>query len=253
MRVIQSGHIGDLIYSLSATKKASELHGEKIDFHIGFREQNTTPNHPGGGYCMNLISYAYIKPLLEFQPYIQSVQMNAHPDIVYDFDKFRRHDLNLAAGDLRRTHFFAYPELTCDLTQPCVIAPEVIEELKGTILLNFSTRYRNNDINYKCLKEHKCVFFGYEEEYDAFCTRHQLDCEHLKVKDALELAQVINSVKLVIGNQSSTFALAEQMKVKRMLESYHHCPNVIPMGGVAYDYNKTYTFVKILNEIIDIN
>ena len=253
MRVIQSGHIGDLIYSLSATKKASELHGEKIDFHIGFRELNDVPGHPGGGYCMNLNSYEYVKPLLEFQPYIQSVQMNAHPDIVYDFDKFRRHGLNLSAGDLRRNQFLVYPELTCDLTQPCVIAPEAIEELKDTILLNFSTRYRNNDINYKCLKDHKCIFFGYEEEYDAFCTRHQLDCEHLKVKDALELAQVINSVKLVIGNQSSTFALAEQMKVKRMLESYHHCPNVIPMGGVAYDYNKTYTFVKILNEIIDIN
>ena len=66
MRVIKSGHLGDLIYSLTATKRVAELHGS-VDFHIGFREQNGVPGHPSGGYCMNLKSYEYIKPLLEHQ------------------------------------------------------------------------------------------------------------------------------------------------------------------------------------------
>ena len=248
MRVIQSGHIGDLIYSLSATKKASELHGEKIDFHIGFREPNGTPNHPGGGYCMNPISYAYIKPLLEFQPYIESVQMNAHPDIVYDFDKFRRHGLNLSAGDLRRNQFLIYPELMCDLHEPCIEASEPIPYFADKILLNFSSRYRNYDINYFPLKEHKCVFFGYESEYIAFTDRWQLDCELLKCQDALMLATIVGSSKAFIGNQSSTYAIAEQMKVKRLLEVCVQSPNVIPVNN-GFDYVTNQAFNHLLTTL----
>ena len=248
MRVIQSGHIGDLIYSLSATKKASELHGEKIDFHIGFREPNGVPGHPGGGYCMNLNSYEYVKPLLEFQPYIQSVQMNAHPDIVYDFDKFRRHGLNLSAGDLRRNQFLIYPELMCDLHEPCIEASEPIPYFADKILLNFSSRYRNYDINYFPLKEHKCVFFGYESEYIAFTDRWQLDCELLKCKDALMLATIVGSSKAFIGNQSSTYAIAEQMKVKRLLEVCVQSPNVIPVNN-GFDYVTNQAFNHLLTTL----
>jgi len=248
MRVIQSGHIGDLIYSLSATKKASELHGEKIDFHIGFREPNGVPGHPGGGYCMNLNSYEYIKPLIEFQPYIQSVQMNAHTDIVYDFDKFRRHGLNLSAGDLRRNHFLVYPELMCDLHEPCIEATEPIPYFADKILLNFSSRYRNYDINYFPLKEHKCVFFGYESEYIAFTDRWQLDCELLKCQDALMLATILGSSKAFIGNQSSTYAIAEQMKVKRLLEVCVQSPNVIPVNN-GFDYVTNQAFNHLLTTL----
>jgi len=248
MRVIQSGHIGDLIYSLSATKKASELHGEKIDFHIGFREPNGVPGHPGGGYCMNLNSYEYIKPLIEFQPYIQSVQMNAHTDIVYDFDKFRRHGLNLSAGDLRRNQFLVYPELMCDLHEPCIEATEPIPYFADKILLNFSSRYRNYDINYFPLKEHKCVFFGYESEYIEFTDRWQLDCELLKCQDALMLATIIGSSKAFIGNQSSTYAIAEQMKVKRLLEVCVQSPNVIPVNN-GFDYVTNQAFNHLLTTL----
>jgi hypothetical protein len=44
---------------------------------------------------------------------------------------------------------------------------------------------------------------------------------------------------LFIGNQSSTFALAEQMKINRALEVHNGCPNVITMGGETFDYMTT--------------
>jgi hypothetical protein len=248
MRVIQSGHIGDLIYSLTATKKASELHGEKIDFHIGFREQNSVPGHPGGGYCMNLNSYEYVKPLLEHQEYINAVHMHHHQDVVYDFDKFRRHGLNLGAGDLRRNQFLVYPELITDLHNPCITASEPIPSFKDYILLNFSSRYRNHDINYFPLKEHKCIFFGYESEYIAFTERWQLDCELLKCADALMLATIMGSVKAFIGNQSSTYAIAEQMKVKRLLEVCPNTPNVIPVNN-GFDYVTNQAFNYLLKNL----
>jgi hypothetical protein len=247
MKVIQSGHLGDLIYSLTATKRVAELHGA-VDFHIGFREHNGVPGHPSGGYCMNLNSYEYIKPLLEHQSYIKSVQMHSHPDLDYDFDKFRHHGLNLATGDLRRNHFLVYPELMSDLHEPCIEATEPIPYFADKILLNFTSRYRNHDINYLPLKEHKCVFFGYEDEYIAFTERWQLDCELLKCQDALMLATMIGSCKAFIGNQSSTYAIAEQMKVKRLLEVYVHSPNVIPVNN-GFDYFTNQAFNHLLKTL----
>jgi hypothetical protein len=247
MRVIQSGHLGDLIYSLTATKKVAELHGA-VDFHIGFRLRNTVDGHPSGGYCMNLNSYEYIKPLLEHQSYIRSVHMHSHMDMGYDFDKFRSHGLNLSAGDLRRNHFLVYPELITDLDQPCIQANEPIPYFEDKILLNFSARYRNHDINYFQLKEHKCVFFGYESEYIAFTERWKLDCELLKVEDALMLATIVGSCKAFIGNQSSTYAIAEQMKVKRLLEVCVNSPNVIPVNN-GFDYVTNQSFTYLLNNL----
>lgn len=58
---------------------------------------------------------------------------------------------------------------------------------------------------------------------------------------ALELAGLMNSARLVIGNQCGLFAVAEQLKVPRWLESCqlmrqgeaiaYGCPNVLPLGG----------------------
>jgi hypothetical protein len=174
--------------------------------------------------------------------------MHSHPDLDYDFDKFRHHGLNLAAGDLRRNHFLVYPELITDLHEPCIEASEPIPYFADKILLNFTSRYRNYDINYFPLKEHKCVFFGYEDEYIAFTDRWQLDCELLKCQDALMLATIVGSSKAFIGNQSSTYAIAEQMKVKRLLEVCVHSPNVIPVNN-GFDYVTNQAFNHLLTTL----
>jgi len=53
------------------------------------------------------------------------------------------------------------------------------------------------------------------------------------------MANILNSCYLFIGNQSSTFALAEQMKIRRALEVHNQNPNVISTGGEVYDYMTT--------------
>jgi hypothetical protein len=53
------------------------------------------------------------------------------------------------------------------------------------------------------------------------------------------MAQIISSCKLFIGNQSSSYAIAEQLKVPRLLEVFNQCPNVIPIGGEGYGYYTT--------------
>lgn len=248
MKVLQSGHIGDLVYSLSAVKRIAEISGEPVDFYVGSRLQNTTPNHPSGSYCMSIASYNYIKPLLQYQSYINSVQVHLDEHIDYDLDQFRRENLNLSAGDLRRCQFLTYPELMTDLYEPTIKAPEPLSEYADKILLNFSDRYRNYDINYTALKDKDCIFFGFEQEYTNFVSRWNLNCSHLKVDNALELAQVINSVKLFIGNQSSTYAIAEQLKTKRFLERYYNAPNVIPINN-GFDYHNNHGFKTLIKTL----
>ena len=56
------------------------------------------------------------------------------------------------------------------------------------------------------------------------------DLRFKPVTDFLEMAIIVNSCKLFIGNQSFPFALAEAMKVKRLLEVYYKAPNVGVQG-----------------------
>jgi hypothetical protein len=85
-----------------------------------------------------------------------------------------------------------------------------------------------------------------EEEYKF--SKQQLNCkfEHLKVKDALEMAMFIYASPLFLGNQSMPFAIAEGLKVDRILEHYQSCPNVIPVGGNAKIFHTQEQLIKII-------
>ena len=68
-------------------------------------------------------------------------------------------------------------------------------------------------------------------------------------KNFYDLARIIAGCKFFIGNQSFPFALAEGLKVKRVLELYFECPNVIPAGEHAYDFCYQEQFEKIVKQL----
>ena len=154
MRVRQSGHIGDLIYSLSAIKKLSELHGP-VDLCIGFDRISHTPNHPSGDYTMNDATYKYLLPLLKSLPYIKSVE-RAKGEVDYDFDKFRDVGFQLGAYDLRRWHGMVYPELNSStiMSEACIEIEDKLPYVFGKIVIARSGRYRMN-IDYSVLKPYE--------------------------------------------------------------------------------------------------
>ena len=55
-------------------------------------------------------------------------------------------------------------------------------------------------------------------------------------KDFLELASIIKNARIFIGNLSFGYALAEAVKVPRLLESRPNFPLVYPNGENAYDF-----------------
>ena len=60
--------------------------------------------------------------------------------------------------------------------------------------------------------------------------------EFYDCKDFIELASIIKGCRVFIGNLSFGYALAEAIKVKRMLESGPDFPLVYPNGKNAYDF-----------------
>jgi hypothetical protein len=69
-------------------------------------------------------------------------------------------------------------------------------------------------------------------------------------KDFLEMAQIIKSSKLFIGNMSVAYPIAEALKVPRLLEGCPYFPIVQPIGENAYDFyfqEHFENYFKILN------
>ena len=141
--------------------------------------------------------------------------------------------------------------MACNLADPWLFV-EPDEGLGDYIVVNRTLRARNNNISYKFLKpfESKLVFAGTHEEYLSFCQEADLEIPCFEAQEFLELATFIRSARFFIGNQSLCFALAEAMKVPRILEVCTDLPNVVPSGHEAYDALFTSTmeyYFKLLN------
>ena len=91
-------------------------------------------------------------------------------------------------------------------------------------------------VDYGFLKKYPDkLFIGIEEEYEDM-KQVLPDLQFKPVNDFLEMATIINSCKLFIGNQSFPFSIAEALKVTRLLESYYKVPNVIVDGPGGNDF-----------------
>lgn len=166
-----------------------------------------------------------LRPLLESQPYIKSVEGWSNQEIDYDMDTFRDRGYNLAKDNLAECQLKNF-NLTYDLTQKWLNVPPIY---KADIVINRTVRYHNPDFNWNkvlnSFPDQKILFVGLQNEYDAF---NHKEIEFYQVKDFLELASIIAGSKLFIGNQSFCWWLAEAMKVNRWQETCSYTPNSLP-------------------------
>jgi hypothetical protein len=246
--VKHSGHIGDILYSLNTVKSIADKHGP-VDMYIGFSMPNQTPNHPSGKYTMTDKSFAYMLPLLETLPYIANVYKHNGQVINYDLDTFRSQGFSIGSLDLRKWYRFLFAEFEIDLSDKIIETQKKFDYLKDAVIINLTTRYRDIQIDYRRLNNlnRPLYFVGIEEEWELF-SRYGLGCKRILVKEALHMSQILNSCYLFIGNQSSTFALAEQMKINRALEVHNVCPNVIVSGANGIDFINTEGLQYIINK-----
>lgn len=234
IRISHGGNAGDTIYSLPSMRKASRLHGQKIEVILHINQKGVyTEGHPLGEVMLNQKMAEMLTPLLESMDFIGGVQITEEPgEIDYNFDLFRKLGHNYT-GHISKWYHYVYPELTCDLSEPIYIPGEAKSD---RIIFNRTQRYHGENFDYLFLKDYgpEMLFVGLESEYNII-RRKLPGMEYRPVKDFLELAQLIKGSRFFCGNQSMAFALAEIMKVPRVVEICRFAHNVIPTGANGYE------------------
>jgi len=245
-----SGNAGDLIYALSSIQDYCWINDTKAVIYLRLDRPATyqTNTHPLGNVMLNKNMFDMLYPLLKEQDYIHEVialELGEDYPVQFDLDLFRNENKNLSAGDIKLWHSVVYPELRPATAFNCLYAEPIKNDYT---IVNRTQRYNNPLIDYSILEGKKVMFVGVDSEYKIFKMMNPF-AERLEVKDFLELAQYIAGCELFIGNQSMAFAIAEQLKVKRILEQFVIAPNVIPQGGDWSIFHTQNQFQKLINSL----
>jgi len=246
-----SGHAGDIIYSIPAMQSLAK--GRKINLYLELykpaRDFTKKMRHPNGQVMLTPKSIELFAPLILSQPAFKKCEALKDQKVQYDLTVFREFPFDYRMGSIARWYFLTYG-INGDLGKPWLqVTPD--KTFNHAIVLARSSRYRSPKIDYGFLQKYpRLVFVGMPEEFEDM--KKQLPkLEYKPVTNFLELAAVIAGSKLFIGNQSFPFSLAEALKVRRVLEVFYKCPNVLVEGPNGYDFCYQPQFEKIVSDLLD--
>jgi hypothetical protein len=272
---------GDLINFLPGIKHVCERDNKKAVIMLGLDIEWQSPwaQTRKDKSTLTMETMDSLKPLLLSQDYIEDVvswqevdkvgysmwcsffKMLRTPGEIMEFhNQYFKHIVDLDKiylvpniiphGNIHRWPWYCYPDMACNLAEPWLFV-EPDEGLGDYIVVNRTLRARNKNIDYSFLKpfQDKIMFVGLVDEWIEFCKDNDMEVRHHQASDILTLATIIRSSRFFIGNQSLCFALAEAMKVPRILEVCPELPNVVPSGDKAYDALFTSTMEYYFNEL----
>lgn len=269
--VKHSFNMGDLISLLPCLRHLYEQTGKKsiiyqrTGFYSHYYENNihSTKNKDGEGVTMTDELLFKLKPLLESQDYIESLEVWQGQDIDYDMDKTRdRHSIPIPYGIIQHWAFGVFPEMAHCIDTKGWINESVepicgwsinVEYFLDKIIINKTERYNNPYIDYKFLREYESelIFTGTLFEHELFCTENKLNIPLLEEDNFLHLAQIMASCKLFIGNQSFCYHLAESMAIPRVLELCAAFPNTFPLTKNGYGFYYQEHFKYFVNKLLN--
>jgi len=248
-----SVNIGDLVAAMGAIKKYYELTKRKaiILQTIGFQAQYYQgAEHPivdesGKNVTVNQQVFDMVKPLIESQEYVHSMERYNGQRIDVDFDVIRgKTFVNLPHGPITGWIPIAFPDLGFDASQPWIklndaeCPPEIKGQVVGKVLLNFTARYRAK-VDYYFLKNYApdLIFTGTEKEHWEFCNQWQLNIPKLKINNFLDVAYAIKEARFFMGNQSMAWGISQAIGKPRLLEMCNFADNCFPgIGEESYGY-----------------
>ncbi len=245
-----SGHAGDIIYSIPTMLELAQ--GKKINLYLTLNQPNRDftkqMRHPNGNVMLTQKSVDLFAPLLLAQPGFAKCEAHKEQPIHYDLTAFRSFPFDYRMGSIARWYFLTYG-ISRDLGKHWLqVTPNT--SFHDAILLARSSRYRTPHITYTFLKKYpRIVFVGMPDEF-AEMQQQIPQLIYQPVTNFYELAAVIAGSALFIGNQSFPFSLAEALKVKRVLEVFPQCPNVVVEGEYAYDFCYQPQFEKIVKDLM---
>ncbi len=206
-----SGDLGDIIAALPTLRA---LGGGNII--IG------PPGKDQGRESLCGERFESLRPLLEAQPYIGSVQWQADPkDFTHDLRGFRvNHEYGESLADWQARHLNV--KISHD---PWLLAMRSPASL-GRAVFARSARYHNDGFPWHILltKHRNALFVGLKSEHDDF-QRKFGGVEYCSTRNLLELAEVIAGSHLFVGNQSCPFWIAVGLGVPLIQEVWQQSPN----------------------------
>lgn len=228
--VKHSGNIGDIIYGLPTVMHLSKMQNDKIKFYL-----NPIDNR------MTLELANVLKPLLEHQTYIDSVEIYGGQHIDYDLDLFRT--IHVPSGNLGELHAKLFDYDFSILKEQSIFVDDSYNANLPIydIIINRTDRYNNPAFPWMAiLNEYsgytKC-FIGTTSEYEKFIQTYNLtNIDYIETENFLQVAWLIKNSKIFIGNCSSPYAVAETMKHHSIQESCTWCLSCLYERPNAYYY-----------------
>lgn len=179
---------------------------------------------------------AALRPLLEAQPYVKEVRVCDWSEPAdYDPTYFRR--VMAPTRNLTEAQRITVcPFKVIDESIPWLFVGDF--EKHDLPVISRGPRYRNPEwdrIWPKVLRAYpNAVYVGFPGEHEAFQRQFKCRVDFHPTKDLLELAKFIAGSSIYIGSQSSPLAIAEGLKVRRVVERAPiHMNHVIYHGNGA--------------------
>ena len=234
LNFLHSGHCGDLIYSLALIKELSKSHQCNLFIGVGKKIEGAYFKHPAKGVYIDNRIAKQILPLLKFQSFLNEVKIHSEENIDINLDLFRDLPISLNFNSCR--WYFHLTGVQVDLSAPYLNSTEH-KNIKDKIVILRTFRYRNHFINYKFLNkiDDDIIFIGLKEEFEDL-KKDIPKLQHYEPENFFEMSQIIKSSKFFLGNQTPAFAIAESLKVPRLLECSPDFTVVQPIGGNCYDF-----------------
>ena len=199
-----SGRLGDIVYSLAFVKEYCRLHGVHAclyvmsDAHVDVKRSAW---HPGGEVMVSLKLFEFLKPLLLLQEYICDVfyvGASDLPNAFVDLDLFKNSGINLKAGMIQSWYRTAF-SIPVPVEKPWIDSSfSTVEDEGFDVLVNKSTRFYNEKINYSSLSNFGRVgFVGLRVEFEDFRNRHSLsNLIHVEAKTAVDVLHLMRASRL---------------------------------------------------------
>mgnify|MGYP001304596218 FL=1 len=231
---LHSGHLGDIVYSFPLIKELSKNHTCNFYININKKMPVRYDNHPSGQVYLDKRIAGLFLPLVKSQKFINDAQIYENQKIDINLDLFREVPIDIKFHSTR--WYMHLTGVSIDMSEP-YLNVESHQHIKNNILIVRSPRYRNDFINYNFLNQtkEKIICVGIKDEFNDL-KKTIKNLEFYDCKNFLELAQLIKSCRMFIGNECFAYSVAEALKVPRLLEACPAFPVVFPIGGRAYDF-----------------
>jgi hypothetical protein len=190
----------------------------------------------GGRESLRGARFEALKPLLQRQPYLDSVEWaDELPESRWDFSTFRHdHRKGESLAQWQARH------LGVSISETPWLLATPSPKTRGRVVFARSLRYHSPAFPWdKALLRFKDpLFIGLPEEYMAFQTKWGKPLENHTCSNLLELAELIAGCELFVGNQSCPFWIAVSMGVPLIQETWAHDPNsIIERPNARYALN----------------